>query len=171
MRSFHVGISWSTGGAGGSGRVIETLADYLPEQGVTVEGAVLSPHDVFSRTAGRFRLLAPIESNGIKRLISTRNVLRECLSQTRPDILASHFALNTFPILDLLNKQPFVLHFHGPWAEESRVQGGDGNQKVKAKRLLEGWSTAEQTAPLRSLKRLQNSSLKPTASLCPVSAL
>jgi glycosyltransferase involved in cell wall biosynthesis len=51
-------------------------------------------------------------------------------------VLASHFALLTIPILDQLRRQPFVAHFHGPWAEESQVQGAS-RPSVLSKRLIE----------------------------------
>jgi glycogen(starch) synthase len=122
LRSFHVGISWSTSGAGGSGRVIESLSEYLPRENVSVEGAVIAPADVVARTEGRFRLLATPNEHFLKRLTSSRTCLRAALAR-RPDVLASHFALFTVPVLDQVRRQPFVMHFHGPWAEESRVQG------------------------------------------------
>jgi glycosyltransferase involved in cell wall biosynthesis len=39
-------------------------------------------------------------------------------------LVVSHFALYTFPVLDLLGQRPLVIHFHGPWARESRIEGG-----------------------------------------------
>lgn len=135
LRSFHVGISWSTSGAGGSGRVLESLSQNLPRESVWVEGAVLAPADVAARTEGRFRLLAPPDARVLRRLMSERTCLRAALTP-RPDVLASHFAWLTIPILNQLRQQPFVMHFHGPWAEESRVQGANGSSTF-FKRLLE----------------------------------
>jgi glycosyltransferase involved in cell wall biosynthesis len=40
------------------------------------------------------------------------------------DIVAAHFALYTAPCLDLIGAAPIVVHFHGPWAAESQVEGG-----------------------------------------------
>jgi len=123
MQSFHIALSWSTSGAGGSGRVVETLTDYLPRLGVEVKGAVLAPADVAERTGGRLQLLAPPGTGGLKRLVASREMLVDALRTVKPDILASHFALFTLPAMDRLKAQPFVVHFHGPWAEEARVQG------------------------------------------------
>ena len=137
MRSFHTGLSWSTAGAGGSGRIIEILARSLPAEGIAVAGAVMAPADVAVQTGGQFQLLAPAGASWVERPLVSRRTVRASLDRLRPQILASHFALDTLPVLDLLGKRPFVMHFHGPWAEESRVQDGDGPMKVWGKRLLE----------------------------------
>lgn len=137
VRIFHTGLSWSTAGAGGSGRIIEILARSLPAEGIEVEGAVLAPADVALQTGGKFQLLVPPGASGVNRPLASRRTVRASLDRLRPQIFASHFALDTLPVLDLLGKRPFVMHFHGPWAEESRVQDGDGKLTVSCKRLLE----------------------------------
>ena len=52
------------------------------------------------------------------------------------DLIASHFALFTFPVLRSIRKKPLVVHFHGPWAAESKAEGENGFA-VKAKWMLE----------------------------------
>lgn len=37
--------------------------------------------------------------------------------------LASHFALYAYPLRKRLRSIPHIVHFHGPWAAESRLQG------------------------------------------------
>ncbi|MFL6303307.1 MAG: glycosyltransferase family 4 protein [Candidatus Sulfotelmatobacter sp.] len=135
LRSFHIGLSWSTSGAGGSGRVLESLSENLPRENVQVKGAVLAPADVAAMTEGHFQLLTAPDQGLLRRFLSSRASLRAALTP-RPDLLASHFAFLTIPILDQLRRQPFVMHFHGPWAEESRVQGGS-RPSVLSKRLIE----------------------------------
>ena len=102
-----------------------------------MRGAVLAPVDVAEQTGEQFELLAPAGASGVERLLMSRRTVRACLERLRPEIYASHFALDTLPILDLLGERPFVMHFHGPWAEESRVQDGDGAMMVSGKRWLE----------------------------------
>ena len=41
----------------------------------------------------------------------------------RFDVVASHFALYASAVLDQLRGVPHVVHFHGPWAAESRAEG------------------------------------------------
>jgi glycosyltransferase involved in cell wall biosynthesis len=52
------------------------------------------------------------------------------------DLVASHFALYGFPLLDQIGKTPFVVHFHGPWYAES-LQEGEGRVAAFAKRQIE----------------------------------
>jgi glycosyltransferase involved in cell wall biosynthesis len=47
-----------------------------------------------------------------------------------------HFAYHAFPILDHLMASRFVLHFQGPWARESAVEGA-GALAVSVKRVVE----------------------------------
>ncbi len=70
------------------------------------------------------------------RLRGARKVLRELLRDERPDLVASHFAMYTLPIVDQLRKRPFVMHFHGPWALESQIEGGS-LPTITAKRQIE----------------------------------
>jgi glycosyltransferase involved in cell wall biosynthesis len=58
------------------------------------------------------------------------------LAQNRFALVASHFALYTLPVLDLIQPYPLVIHFHGPWASEGYVEGG-GSLNTKVKFTLE----------------------------------
>jgi len=53
-------------------------------------------------------------------------------------LFASHFALYAYPLLGSLRRHrvPHVVHFHGPWAEESAGEG-QSFLAVRAKRWLE----------------------------------
>jgi glycosyltransferase involved in cell wall biosynthesis len=54
-----------------------------------------------------------------------------------PDtIFASHFALHALPLLPELSRAAHVVHFHGPWAQESNVEGQAWAQ-VTAKKAVE----------------------------------
>lgn len=55
------------------------------------------------------------------------------------DVVNIHFALNALPLMPFLNRStPCVVHFHGPWAAESRAEG-DGALAVSVKAALEGF--------------------------------
>jgi len=45
------------------------------------------------------------------------------LTEQRPDLIVSHFAPYTFPVLDIIRPYPLVVHFQGPWALESQFEG------------------------------------------------
>jgi glycosyltransferase involved in cell wall biosynthesis len=124
LRSLQVGISWSTGGAGGSGRIIADLARYLPHEGVQVAGAVSAPDDVAEQTNGAIRNFAPAGSAQLQRLRGTRATICQLIAENPPDLIATHFALYPATILDRLKFQTHIVHFHGPWAAESKLEGG-----------------------------------------------
>jgi glycosyltransferase involved in cell wall biosynthesis len=125
LRSLQIGISWSTGGAGGSGRVFADLDKCLPDHGIDVIGAVAAPSDVDELTHGRVKVFAPAGAGLLARLRGARKTLRSQLTTEPVDLIASHFALFTAPILPELKRKPFVVHFHGPWAEESSEEGAN----------------------------------------------
>lgn len=55
------------------------------------------------------------------------------------DVVNIHFALNALPLIPFLDRTtPRVVHFHGPWAAESRAEGG-GAIAVAIKAALEGY--------------------------------
>ena len=58
-----------------------------------------------------------------KRLYKVRQAARRLRNQTKPDLVASHFALYSAPLGNEIKKLPLVVHFHGPWAAESDVEG------------------------------------------------
>lgn len=123
IRSFQVGISWATEGAGGSGRVYADLARYLPGAGVEFRGAVSAPENVAQATGGTIRCFTPPGAGFAGRLLGARRALAEEILQHKPDLVASHFALFMAPSVDLLKRQPHVVHFHGPWSAESSEEG------------------------------------------------
>jgi glycosyltransferase involved in cell wall biosynthesis len=75
---------------------------------------------------------------GYRRLWNLRQaVLPEMKSEAgRPSVVASHFALYAAPLLPKLSRMPHVVHFHGPWAIESAVEGR-GAANVFLKKLVE----------------------------------
>jgi glycosyltransferase involved in cell wall biosynthesis len=79
---------------------------------------------------------APLPS----RLWSARRAILEALASKRaPDIVAVHFALFALPGLDRLRSRPLIVHFHGPWAEESRIEGAgraSTGVKIAVERLI-----------------------------------
>ena len=54
----------------------------------------------------------------------------------RPALIASHFALYGFPLLDVLWRNTHVVHFHGPWADEAAAEG-ESRRAVFFKRGIE----------------------------------
>jgi glycosyltransferase involved in cell wall biosynthesis len=135
VRSLQIGISWAIHGAGGSGRVFADLVKHLPENGIEVTGIVSTPTDVSVLTHGQIDAFALEGAGMLARLRGARQHLKSLLADKTPDLIASHFALYTVPILDDLKGRTLVVHFHGPWAAESLQEGGSHLLSAVKKRL------------------------------------
>ena len=93
----------------------------LTASGYTVEGLFTSAHG--GRLHQEMRATGVVDAGVTvsRRLLAFRQTLQQRLNG-RPSLVAAHFALYAWPILDILNTRPFVVHFHGPWAEESTAE-------------------------------------------------
>jgi glycosyltransferase involved in cell wall biosynthesis len=106
----------------GVGRMYHGLLRHLPEQGVRVSGLVTGSPAV-SANDDPVEAFASPDTLLPRRLWNLRSAVRAQLRARSPDVVASHFALYTLPFLDLLGNTPLVVHFHGPWAQESKAEG------------------------------------------------
>ncbi len=126
MRTLQIGTSWFLDDAGGLSRVYYGCVNYLPVAGVEVSGLVTGGENVWQSSGGRVEAFAAADSSTWQRSLSLRKSVDRTLSSSQYDLVASHFALYTFPVLDRLGKLPLVMHFHGPWALESKAEGSGG---------------------------------------------
>lgn len=137
LRVFQIGMTWFPEQAGnGLDRVYHALAQNLPDVGVTIGGMVVGSSRVARDTNGYVRAFTEESAPLHRRLVAARRAIRHELHSNRPDLIASHFALYTAPAVDLFNDLPLVVHFHGPWSAESKVEGGSG-PSVWVKKLIE----------------------------------
>jgi glycosyltransferase involved in cell wall biosynthesis len=143
IHSYHIGIAWSTTGAGGSARVVSDLSQYLPAKGVLFSGAVAFPEDVSELTSGAIECFAPASAGAISRLLGARRTIVRGIARTKPDLVASHFAFFAATALDRIGRLPHVVHFHGPWAAESLQEG---SSKFAAQGKLQIERTVYRTA-------------------------
>lgn len=123
ITSLQIGQRWSSKTAGGSDRVFADLYASLPGAGVKFIGAVTGPPELSRTSDGLIYSFASEDSSTLARFGGARRNLSDLMDSMCPDLVASHFALYTAPILDKLSSRPLVLHFHGPWAEESKLEG------------------------------------------------
>lgn len=82
-----------------------------------------------------------------------RCAFRQEIKRETPDVYNPHFALYASLITrNLLPRSvPFVTHFHGPWAQESRVEDeGGGAHKLKQAALYQAKKSIEQFSYRRS---------------------
>jgi glycosyltransferase involved in cell wall biosynthesis len=125
IHSLQLGMHWFPERAGGLDRVFCELSRALPSVGVSVAGLVAGSCRVAADSSGTVRAFAPISASLLRRFNGMRQSFLQAEHTKRPDIIVSHFALYTLPVLDVL-KQPLAIHFQGPWANESGVEGNAG---------------------------------------------
>jgi glycosyltransferase involved in cell wall biosynthesis len=130
-------MSWFPEQAGnGLDRMYHGLVRYLPDAGVPVAGVVAGSPRVRVESNGLVRAFAHEDQSLVHRIRHLRRTVREVVANTTVDVTASHFALYTAPVLDLLPDCPLVVHFHGPWGAESRAEG-ESASSVRAKTWVE----------------------------------
>lgn len=123
LRTLQLGNDWFGERQGGLNRVFSELLKHLPDAGVQVRGLVAGSSRVEQITDGKVIGFASAGAPLLSRLYHARKAALQVLREEKPDLIVSHFALYTFPILDQLRKVPTVIHFHGPWAAEGDVEG------------------------------------------------
>jgi glycosyltransferase involved in cell wall biosynthesis len=136
IRTLQLGLRWFPEFPGGLHRLYYEMVRHLPSSEVAVRGLVTGSSQVAQDSSGIVRAFAEPDAPLSTRCFALRRELRLMLSEQPLDLVAAHFALYTFPVLDMLRSQPLVFHFHGPWALEAQVEG-DKALKVRAKAALE----------------------------------
>ena len=137
LRVLSIGMGWQPEQPGnGLDRVYHALATHLPDAGVDVRGVVVGSPAVASSSGGRVAAFGPEAASLPGRLRTLRRAVRARLAEAPVDLVATHFALHTAPVLDLIRAHPLVVHFHGPWAQESAVEG-ESAWKVRVKAAVE----------------------------------
>lgn len=132
IKSLQIGMHWFPERAGGLDRMYYSLVGALPGAGVEVRGVVAGSPRVAEDTGGAINGFGPASQSLPLRLMAARRALRREIRRHRPDVISSHFALYTFPGLDVTRGIPQVSHFQGPWADESQVEGADSlGQRMK----------------------------------------
>jgi glycosyltransferase involved in cell wall biosynthesis len=135
IKSLQIGMHWFPERPGGLDRVVQQLAATLPAAGVSVRGLVAGGDMAARDTGGAIRAFAPADGKLPGRLLAARRAVAECVRNDPPDVIASHFALYAFPSLDVLRRIPSVMHFHGPWSDESLAEGSGGLGNTLKRRL------------------------------------
>ena len=136
MKTLQIGMGWFGHRAGGLNRYYADCTNYFPNADIQFDGLVAGEINVKSDSQGKVTAFAPANASLFKRWLGVRNSFQELTSQQDYDLIVSHFAFYTFPLLNILGDRPLVTHFHGPWALESSVEANK-SLAVKAKKWLE----------------------------------
>jgi glycogen(starch) synthase len=123
MRIFEIGMHWFPEGGGGADRYFHGLVLELIREDALAKAFVFGEdrHD----QPNEIRFLGTRKQSLARRFQMLRTEIKREVSQAPKGtaLIASHFALYGFPLLDLLWRNPHVVHFHGPWADEAAVEG------------------------------------------------
>ena len=124
IKSLQIGKSWFPEQSGsGLDRMYHALTQHLPDAGVPVRGLVAGSSNLTGAASNSVASFASDTAPLYQRLWGARQAARRTLAESTIDLVAAHFALYTAPAVDLLSDVPLVVHFHGPWAQESAVEG------------------------------------------------
>jgi glycosyltransferase involved in cell wall biosynthesis len=136
MQTLQIGDEWHTERAGGLNSYYFELLRHLGPTGTVAHGLVAGSDNVGNATNGQVVAFARPDATLAQRMISVRRLVLKQMTRNKIDLIASHFALYTMPIIDRLKRIPMVVHFHGPWAAEGRA-GGAKTYKTRLKASLE----------------------------------
>jgi glycosyltransferase involved in cell wall biosynthesis len=129
-RTLMLGLGWFPEKLGGLDRYYRDLLEHLPEASGVVIGA--SPN-----VPARVRAVATHDDPLPKRLAAFWRAAQAAADRT--DVVDAHFALYALaPLLvGRLRRKPVVVHYHGPWADESLAAGDRSGLKHAVRRALE----------------------------------
>jgi glycosyltransferase involved in cell wall biosynthesis len=117
-----VGLGWFPKTPGGLERYVYELTQKLAANKDQVELCGVGMPEAEPTQLVRLTNLASPEDPIWKRLWHIRKNFQKTRT-SRPDVINLHFALYSFPILDLFPKDvPIIFNFHGPWAFESEQE-------------------------------------------------
>ena len=136
MRALELGCVWPSRHGGGGDRVFADLTCSLPATGVAVEALFAGEGAEPPPAGARLTSFAPIGAGTHRRWWGARQAMAVCAARGDVDVVASHFALYASAALGWLKRVPHVVHFHGPWADESKEEGA-GRASTAAKHAIE----------------------------------
>ncbi|MGL4514109.1 MAG: glycosyltransferase family 4 protein [Lacipirellulaceae bacterium] len=134
-RLLALGAEWLPERAGGLNRYTWGLAHAFATERVEQRWVVVGDPARCATDGVDVRAVAPASAGLRRRWGAIRSEVAAC-GPWRPSLIATHFALYAWPAVGVLRDVPHVVHFHGPWADESSAEGGRWFA-VAAKRFLE----------------------------------
>ncbi|BAZ42235.1 group 1 glycosyl transferase [Calothrix sp. NIES-4101] len=136
-----VGLGWFPKTPGGLERYIYDLTHKLAANHDYIELCGVDLPENETDSSIKLTNLAASDESILQRMRSCRANFRKSRGE-KPDAINLHFALYSFPILDLLPKKvPITFNFHGPWVSES----GEETKESKISFWLKKWLIEQQT--------------------------
>ena len=118
MTALQIGMTAATTRRGGADRYFFDLFRALPPIGVELRGLVVGDPD---DPLGAVRSFAAGDASMLRRWVGIQKAFASLIEDA--DLVASHFAAHTVAILHRIRSRPLVVHFHGPWKLENRIEG------------------------------------------------
>jgi glycosyltransferase involved in cell wall biosynthesis len=132
VRPLLVGIEWFDDVPGGLNRYVRDLHAGLTQAGVRPHTLVTGPMaEPVPGVEAVFRHTGPLIVRMGRLALAARRLRNSC------DVVDAHFPLTAAPVLAMLRRKPFVMHFHGPWSAESRSGGENRRMVLSAKTAME----------------------------------
>ena len=136
LNTIQVGMSWFLERPSGLNRYYYDCAKHFPKIGIQFDGLVAGSRNSELGCPNEIKAFSGENAFIFRRWLEVRKSFEKLDCDHEYDLIVSHFAFYTFPLLKLLRNRPLVTHFHGPWALESGVEANK-SLAVKAKKLLE----------------------------------
>jgi glycosyltransferase involved in cell wall biosynthesis len=119
----QIGAEWQTEVPGGINRYTHGIAGAMADQGAVQHWLVVGDHPTAPWRNCDITAAAASGTWLPRRLLAIRQAAGRLASGC--DVATSHFALYAAAALGQLGGLPHIVHFHGPWSEESAVEGGN----------------------------------------------
>lgn len=118
MKILLIGLQLFEEKGGGLERYISDCNQYLPKINAEIDYMVLGSGKVSVEGQAKVHIFAKSDVSLLKRWYYALRCYKKLVAEENIDIFVSHFCLYTFPLLPFI-KLPYVVHFHGPWTDES----------------------------------------------------
>lgn len=124
MNVLQIGKGWFPEESGGLNRYFYDCVQYLPNLNLNIQSLVAGSGQCSPSSAQQVHFFSQSKLSLLHRWWMLRNSFKKVHQLHDYSVVSTHFALYTFPILNLL-KRPLVVHFHGPWATEGQAEGNN----------------------------------------------
>ncbi|PCI97707.1 MAG: glycosyl transferase family 1 [Alphaproteobacteria bacterium] len=118
MKILLIGLELFKERGDGLNRYVSDCNKYLPKMDARIDYMVSGTKEDSVEGKVRIRAFAKSDEPLLKRWYAAFKCYRKLIVEEQIDIVVSHFCLYSFPLIPFI-KLPYVVHFHGPWTDES----------------------------------------------------